>query len=258
MRHEWLLEHRKTEADYWWFVNKRRLVLQLLDAYAPDRGVLLEAGSGGGLFASILQEHGWRVVATDLAPDAARFARAHGVRHAIAMDAATGWPFADDSAEALVMLDVLEHIEDDTAALAEVRRVLRPGGIAVVSVPAYQWLFSSWDAYNEHYRRYTGTRLRKCAQAAGLEVLRLSYWNAVSLPPAICLRLKDRLAGVEYERLEYPPVPRVVNAALIAYGRIESTWLQWGSMPAGLSVAVVLRNVDAASCRIEDREQRPT
>jgi len=241
MLHEWLLEHRKTEADYWWFINKRRMVRRLLAQHQPERGTLLEVGCGGGLLSSRLQEEGWRVISSDLFPDAARFARAHGVAHALAFNAAAGWPFVAASVDAVIMLDVLEHVQDDLTCLREAWRVLQPGGVLLITVPAYPFLYSAWDEYNGHFRRYTARSLARAARASGFEIDRNTYWNAVSLPPAFLLRLKDRIQKVKLEHLEFPKVSRPLNRTLQVYGRLECAWIQRCALPFGLSAMAVLR-----------------
>lgn len=247
MQHEWLLVHRATETEYWWFVNKRRIVRQLLDRYAAPRSVLLEAGCGGGLFSSELTAAGWRVISADVSPAAAAFAHAQGVPGALAFDVGGGWPLADNAVDAVVMLDVLEHVKNDAAGLAEVRRVLRPGGVAVIAVPAYQFLFSAWDRYNVHYRRYTAGRLGRLARDAGLEIAHMTYWNAISVPPALVLRLKDKFGRKPAVFSEFPKVPGVINAGLKAYGRIEAAWLRGRRLPFGLSVLAVLRKEEGGT-----------
>jgi SAM-dependent methyltransferase len=242
MLQEWLSEHRQTETNYWWFVNKRRLVRQLLGRFQPEGRTLLEVGCGGGLFSSELSHGGWRVVSSDLSPIAARYARSQGVPETLAFNAGRGWPLADGSMDAFIMLDVLEHVEHDGACLAEARRVLRSGGIGIVSVPTYQFLFSPWDEYNGHCRRYTLGSLRRRAVEAGLRVEWQSYWNAVSVPPAIVLRLKDKLIGAKLQNVTFPRVSEVVNRSLIAYGGIECQWLNRFRLPFGLSAMIVVRN----------------
>lgn len=241
MLHEWLLVHQRTETYYWWFINKRRFARMLLARHAPARGTVLEAGCGGGLFSSELSRDGWRVISSDLSPAAARFVHEQGVPEALAFDADAGWPLAEASVDAVVLLDMLEHVRDDLGALREVRRVLRPGGVALIMVPAYAFLFSAWDEYNEHYRRYTVGGFARTARAAGLNVERISYWNTVSVAPAVLVRWKDRLLGTKFKDLEFPKVPRFVNAALIAYGYLERAWLKYLPLPMGLSVWAVLR-----------------
>lgn len=240
MRLEWLVEHHATEATYWWFRNKRRLVYQWLARYVRPGGALLEVGSGGGYLSAELHARGWRVTSADCWPAAAAFARDRGVPRAMAFDAGVAWPLRDASFDVIVMLDVVEHLADDVLVMKEVRRVLRPGGYAIVSVPAYPWLFSAWDTYNQHYRRYTARSLCKAARDAGLGVRETGYWNLISLPPAILLRLRDRWRGVTLEHAEYPPVSAGVDRALVLWGRCEAAWLRWLPLPAGLSAYAIL------------------
>lgn len=241
MIHQCLVEHREQEASYWWFVNKREAVRRLLALALPLRGRVLEAGCGGGLFGALLSDEGWDVVSGDKNPLAARFAHEHGVTRTVAFDAGPSWPFRNGAFDAFLMLDVLEHIEQDLESLREARRVLRPGGLGIVLAPAYPFLFSAWDNYVGHYRRYSRRGLCALAREAGFEVERWTYWNAVTLPAALILRLKDRLLGARLERGEFPRVPRFLNQLLCAYGRVEAAWVQRMRLCCGLSIIVVLR-----------------
>lgn len=241
MLYEWLVHHRKIEANYWWFVNKRHIVQSLLDTYCPQKGSLLEVGCGGGYLSSALTRNGWNVISTDLHPAAAQFAREQGVPIALAFDANGPWPLANSIADAFIMLDVLEHLELHIEALQEAYRVLKPDGIGLLTVPAYQFLFSAWDKYNHHYRRYTTTTMKKSVQQAGFQIQRLTYWNIMTLAPAIAVRLKDRFASKTLSGTEFPKVPKALNAALIAGGRIENEWVRRLPLPAGLSVLAVLK-----------------
>jgi hypothetical protein len=142
-----------------------------------------------------------------------------------------------------VSLDVIEHLEDDLGALRELRRVVAPGGSLLVTVPAYQWLWSGHDEINHHHRRYTRCSLQRVAEQAGSEQVRTTYFNTVLLPVAILLRLMDRLSRKTTESsvdLWVPPVPMnwllerplALEAAVIGCG---------GRIPVGLSLLAVFR-----------------
>jgi SAM-dependent methyltransferase len=153
-------------------------------------------------------------------------------------------PFADESFEAAVTLDVIEHLEDDLAALRELRRVVAPGGALLVTVPAYQWLWSGHDEINHHHRRYTRRSLQRVAEQAGWTQLRTTYFNSLLLPVAILLRVLDRVNRARTTEssldLWVPPAPAnwllerplKAEAALIGRG---------GRIPAGLSLLAVFR-----------------
>ena len=127
-------------------------------------------------------------------------------------------PFAADSFELAASLDVIEHLEDDLAALRELRRVVAPGGALLVTVPAYQWLWSGHDEINHHLRRYTRSSLLRVAREAGWEPVRTTYFNSLLLPVAIALRVLDRFSRKTTESsldLWVPP-PRAQLAARTA------------------------------------------
>ena len=241
MLHEWLVHHRQVETTYWWFVNRRDIVRSLLNTHAPQKDSLLEVGCGGGYFSSLLQREGWNVTSADIHPTAARFAHEQGVPKALAFDASGPWPLANNTANAFIMLDVLEHLEHPIDALKEAYRILTPGGIGILTVPAYQFLFSAWDEYNHHYRRYTTNSMKKSALEAGFKIERLTYWNIMTLAPAIAVRLKGRLLKKTIANAEFPKVPKTLNAALITGGCIENYWVHRLPLPAGLSVLAVLK-----------------
>ncbi len=152
-------------------------------------------------------------------------------------------PFADDSFDLVVSLDVIEHLEDDLAALREFRRTVAPGGALLVTVPAYQWLWSGHDEINHHHRRYTRRSLQRVAEQAGWKQVRTTYFNSLLLPVAILLRVLERFSTKTTESsldLWIPPEPLnwllqrplALEAALIARG---------GRIPAGLSLLAVFR-----------------
>ena len=152
-------------------------------------------------------------------------------------------PFAADWFDLAASLDVIEHLEDDLAALRELRRVVAPGGALLMTVPAYQWLWTGHDEINHHHRRYTRYSLLQVAREAGWEPVRTTYFNSLLLPAAIALRLLDRFSTKTTESsldLWVPPPalnwllerPLALEAALIGRGR---------RIPAGLSLLVVLR-----------------
>lgn len=236
-----LADLRRKEETYWWHVNKRRMVLSLLDRYAGQAaGRLLEIGCGGGFLSRMLAGRGWEVVASDVCAEAAGHALQRGLRRVLLFDAGRQWPFESGSFRVVCMLDVLEHLEDDRLALGELRRVLSPGGTAVVTVPAHPFLHSGWDRMLGHHRRYTHAALARAIEQGGLERVKLSYWNAVSLPPAVLLRYLRR-GDEETVATEFPEVPGWVNRLLRGYGQIESRMVRLGGVPAGLSLVAVLK-----------------
>jgi SAM-dependent methyltransferase len=177
-------------------------------------------------------------------PDGAAvgFARARGGAHYCRSNG-TQLPFQQGAFDAVLASDVLEHIEHDLAAVSEIVRVLRPGGAAIVSVPAHQWLFSEHDAALHHFRRYSRAALRRVLEGGGLRIRRISYWNA-ALFPAICLhRLVARRPGVQGPRSDTTSTPWLVNEALTAVLAAEAVILRHASLPWGVSLIAVADRV---------------
>jgi SAM-dependent methyltransferase len=152
-------------------------------------------------------------------------------------------PFPENSFDLAVSLDVIEHLQDDLAALRELRRTIAPGGALLVTVPAYQWLWSGHDEINHHHRRYTRRSLQRVAEQAGWRQVRTTYFNSLLLPVAVLLRVLDRFNTKTTESsldLWIPPEPLnwllerplALEAALISRG---------GRIPAGLSLLAVFR-----------------
>lgn len=232
------------EDWYWWHRARRRIIDRLLQRALPSRHDLsiLDVGAGTGATSRALAKYG-RVLAVDFSPEAVSIARGRGLDVA-RMDArALGLP--DASFDLVVALDMIEHLEDDAAAVRELCRVLKPGGVLLVTVPAYRWLWSSHDVANHHWRRYRRRELGNVLRNADLDVEVCSYVMMTMLLPAAAYRLLERLPGrgVPHDEAEirFTPVPVPLNWALshiAAWGGLLAgrVWL-----PFGLSIAAVAR-----------------
>ena len=208
----------------------------------PQRARILDAGCGSGRNMVEFARYG-TVTGVELSETSVDLARARETGEVVA-GSVLEMPFPDDSFDLAVSLDVLEHLKDDLAALRELRRTVAPGGSLLVTVPAYQWLWSGHDEINHHHRRYTRASLERAAQQAGWRQVRTTYFNSLLLPAAILLRVLDRLSTKKTTEssldLWVPPAPLnwllerplVLEGALIARG---------GRIPAGLSLLAVFR-----------------
>ncbi len=183
---------------------------------------------------------GYDVAGLDVMPEAVEHAARRGIDDIRLHDLAQPWPFDDASVRAVVLLDVLEHMEDPVAVLRHAKRAMAADGAIVFTVPAYGWLMSDWDVKLGHFRRYSGRMLRQQALEAGLDVVRLSHWNAFTLPPAIVMRLMDRVRN-RNRPAEFPRVSSLVNSMLLGCANVERAWLRHLPVPAGLSLVGVLR-----------------
>ena len=229
------------EMEHWWFRGRRRVLLDLLRRVLPPAGRprILDFGCGTGGNTSAFAKLG-RVIGVE--PDAGAVAMARGRAAAeYCRGSGTALPFAPGSFDAVVASDVLEHIEDDRAAAAEIARVLRPGGALVFTVPAHPWLFSGHDSALLHYRRYTRQTLLQVLTAGGLVVERLSYWNATLFPLVCAYRFLARTLWQRDVRSNMGVTPRAFNAPLAGVMALEAAVLRHASLPWGISFVGIAR-----------------
>ena len=251
MRQDLYYDLYTKEQDYWWHVGKRAIVYSLLQRYGRTKKIAgrraLDLGCGTGLNLDHLSKLA-QPVGTDYVEEALQFCRERGHSMLCKADAAE-LPFGDSFFDIITALDVIEHLDDDVTALRELHRVLRPGGLAVISVPAYPVLWTYWDDILGHRRRYTTRTMRVAAEKAGLEVLKVSYSNMLTLFPATGVRILKALLHRAAETRRQPTVPESdfvalpawLNNTLIAYYRLEARALKRTNLPFGLSVICVAR-----------------
>lgn len=227
------------EDHYWWFVSRRELVLDLARRFVrrPDP-LLVDVGCGTGATAAALRGLG-RVIGVDFSPLALENCARRGLRDLVAAKAES-IPLAGGSADAIVATDILEHLDDDRAALAEFRRILRPGGHAIVTVPAYQFLWSEHDEALMHHRRYVAGQLRDRAEAEGFRPAHLGYALSLLFPLALGRLRKPRRDPARPPEALIRPVPGWLNAGLIGLQRVETVLSRRATLPWGLSVVAVL------------------
>jgi len=228
------------ESSYWWFVARRRLADRLLRQALPDvdRPKVLDLGCGTGAFAVELTASA-EPVGADMSRLALDYARSRGSFGIVQADG-SALPFRSASFDAAIGLDVFEHIEDDQAAMNECARVLRPGGVLVLTVPAFRTLWGPHDVALHHFRRYRRRQVRDRLLAAGLEPLRLSYSIFFLFPLVLLVRLLEKGKRGPAEA-SLPRVPAWLNSLLIALGGLEASIIKAAPLPWGSSVVAVAR-----------------
>ena len=240
MEQDYEQEYHHGETAHWWFRGRRNALTTLLGRFGvADDATIVEIGCSSGRLLGELRAQGFRyVTGVDVSLVAARRASADGLSVALCDGAQLA--FAERRFSVLVASDCLEHIRDDQQALREWYRVVKPGGLAIVFVPAFAFLWGHHDVVNHHFRRYTVGALRHKLQGAGWHVEASGYWNSLLLPATGVLRRGRRLLGLRpssQRLLAIPPSP--INRALEALLRWENRRL--GAMPFGVSAFAVAR-----------------
>lgn len=234
-----LAELAELEDGYWWHVAKRRLAVRLLARHAPPPGLLVEGGVGSSRNLVEFHRLGYAVAGLDVMPEAVDLARERGIDGVRLHDLQETWPVDDDSARAVVLLDVIEHLANPVLALERAWRALQPGGALVVTVPAYPCLYGDWDRALGHYRRYTAPLLREQAEQAGFRVRLLTHWNSFTLPAALAVRGWRRLFP-RPGAAEFPRVSPITNRLLLGCAAAERALIGRVPVPCGLSLVGVL------------------
>jgi ubiquinone/menaquinone biosynthesis C-methylase UbiE len=230
------------EDVYWWFVARRQLAEEILRGELRNKpdARLLDVGCGTGsnlrAFASLA-----RVVGVDSSAEALKFCRMRGVS-SVARGEIERLPFADASIDVITAMDVLEHTDDDLVALRELRRVCRPDGLLLVTVPAYGFLWSEHDEALKHRRRYTAHELRNKLTNCNFVVERSSYFITTLFFPILFLRFYQGL----FKKSVYPQtslvlLPKWLNAMLIGLHAIERWLFRVMNLPFGVSIVVQAR-----------------
>jgi SAM-dependent methyltransferase len=248
MDQEFMQATLEVDDHHWWYRGRRRVIRAELDQLPiPPHARLLDAGCGSGRTLVELADYG-EVSGIELDPDAAQLARDRELGQVV-VGRVEELPWDSDHFDLVTCLDVIEHTADDQRALLELGRVCRPGGFLLVTVPAYQALWSRHDEVNHHYRRYSRRTLRAAVEGAGLWVARMSAFNSLLLPPAAVVRLAQRqLLNGNGAGNDLHLAPWWLNGTLELPLRMEAAWLRRRfTLPAGLSLVAVLRKSWTAS-----------
>lgn len=239
------------EDRHAWFAGRTRAILKYLDRElgpsqpGQDR-VVLDLGGGAGNMAHHLAHYG-RVTGIDTNGRPLAVAAQRGLE--IAQSTGDSLPFPDSSFDLIALLDTVEHIPDEFGVFEECRRVLKPGGKLLITVPAFMWLWSYNDEINDHQRRYTAPELREKLAISGLQVKRLSYNNFFLFPMVAALRLlrPDRpkldsphlTQDEEVYQVEMEAIPEPANTLLHVVGWLEAELLERFDLPIGVSVICI-------------------
>jgi len=235
-------EMRDLEDHYWWFVARRRLAVGLLDDARLSSPTILDGGFGAGALLAELGRRG-RAYGADISESAIRAALGRGLSGIVRCDIHQP-PFRSEVFDVVTLCDVLEHLDDDRQAVSEAARILKPGGVLIVTLPALGLLWGSHDEALGHRRRYGARQARQMAETAGLRVEKLSFGLFLLFPVALVVRLLQRLTTKLRRKPPETgiiPVPRFLNTLLICLMDVENAIIRRVNLPVGVSLVMVAR-----------------
>lgn len=223
------------EKDHWWFAGRRKIVFDTIERYAAGKMKLVEVGCGTGYTLEMVGGFGQRIgVEKDFA--AIVRARRPDAWHSVCGDI-NHLPILDHSADCVLLLDVLEHVDDENAALSEISRICAAGGSLIVTVPAFQCLWSGEDVVSRHRRRYTRARLIALLDDNGFCVEKASYFNFFLLPFMLLVILYNRFFNRRSAReSNLFPIPRLLNRICAKILGSESGIMRYMNFPVGSSI----------------------
>jgi len=231
----------RVEETHWWFAGRRRLVSRILDELGVSRDArVIDIGSGTGTNLRMLRELGFcDVTGLDASPVAIEFCREKKLGPVEQGDACE-LPFEDERFDLALATDVIEHVDRDDLAVAEIRRVLRPGGVAVITVPAFGSLFGLQDEVSQHKRRYRMQGLLGVIRKAGLEVERSFHFNYLLFVPIWLARQVIGILRISLESENQVNSP-AINWVLERLFRLDVRTAPKLRPPFGVSILAVAR-----------------
>jgi SAM-dependent methyltransferase len=231
---------RELEGSHWWFTGRRKVLTALIgDLELPANAKIAEVGCGVGGNIEMLRQFGSVEAVEPDGESRAYIAQRLGltVQDGLLPD---GLPLPKVAFDAVCAFDVVEHVDDDANSVKALAGLVKPGGYLVITVPAYQWMWSHHDVLHHHKRRYRRPAIEALVREAGLTIVRSSYFNGLLFPVAAAVRLAKKALRIETEDDTMPP--KTVNALLAGVFASEAGWLKSGArLPFGLSIVVIGR-----------------
>jgi SAM-dependent methyltransferase len=243
MESELYEEHAALERDQWWFVARRRILEVVLARHLPPLAErrILDVGCGTGGMLPMLSHFGL-VSGIEGEPMAVERCRSAFGEFDVRQGEIPGDVPSDGTFDVVTAFDVIEHIDDEAAALESLRSAVRPGGTVVVTVPALSWLWSDHDVVNGHKRRYTRGSLMGAIHRAGLELDHISYFNTVLLPVVAVARLAQRVRARPVALHSDFTMPSAgLNRLLTTAMSSERSLVSRRGLPIGVSLVAVAR-----------------
>lgn len=236
------------EDYYWWYVGRRKIISSLLSlALKKQPQLIIDYGCGTGSNLELLKNFAPRTIGLDIAPQSIEYCRKRGLTdvHLIKNEADLK-AHAPQGADLITLLDVLEHVEDDVGMLKTLGANLSPDGVLLITVPAYQFLWSNHDIALHHKRRYTLGNLKRKLNNAGFVPVKATYAISFMFPVIAFYRLANtvvRSTDISDPKSSHVILPPKLNRFIINLLFLEAWLCKYLRLPFGTSVIVAARKV---------------
>lgn len=234
----------EVEKNHWLFKGRRALLLENLSRFndkKPKQTQVLDFGCGSGLFVDALSHKGYDAYGLDISDEVVKLGQLRGVKNLGVVDS-HHIHFPNNSFDVIVASEVFSHLEDETWALEELHRILRPGGLIIITAPAYMWLWGIQDEAAHHYRRYTmGNLSAKIQASAAWEMIHSSYFNTLLFLPIALVRVASRLLRLKNRESDFDINNEWMNNFFAMLFDFERRMLEKISFPFGVSILTVIR-----------------
>lgn len=223
---------------HWWYRARRRILAELVrrEASPPAKARILEIGCGSGHNLAMLADFG-RVDGLELDDEMRALSEKRLGRKIMRSPLPELGEVKDASYDLIGAFDVIEHIDDDVAAVAAIAGKLKPGGKFIMTVPAHPWMWTAHDVANHHKRRYSKRALRALIEGSPMRLDKVGYFNSLLFPVAVAERAVSKLRGKDDGNVALPPAP--LNSALEAVFGAERYLVGRLPLPPGLSLFAV-------------------
>jgi SAM-dependent methyltransferase len=223
---------------HWWYRARRQIIADLIqrEARLPRNAKILEIGCGTGHNLPMLSGFG-HVDGLELDDEARALSERRLGRKVMSSPLPELADVPDRNYDLVGAFDVIEHIEDDNAALASIATKLKPGARFIMTVPAHRWMWTAHDVANHHKRRYSKEQLRTLIESSPLRLERLGYFNSFLFPVAVAERTVSKWRGKDNGDVKLPPAP--LNALLEKVFAAERHLVGRLPLPPGLSLFAV-------------------
>jgi len=230
----------KVEGSHWWFVVRKKLLKSILSSiHFPSEGVTLDIGCGVGSNLKILESAGLRTVGLDRSIYALTLAKRKLHLPFINGDL-NKLPFRSQSVGLIIAMDIFEHLEDDRNGIRECFQALKRGGILILTVPAFKWLWGIQDLVTHHKRRYTRKEILNQLTLEGFQVLKSSYFNFFLFFPILLVRRITHVLGLKISSENEINSP-LLNSLLERIFSLEPYLLKYFRFPFGVSIFCIAR-----------------